>query len=67
MVDKREHGSKAVKDVEVISEKEAEIKKDVATEQEVVVKDELDKEENLVEKYKDYKILDVNAFKKFLL
>ncbi len=77
MVKKNKEETKIIQqeDIEVISDdntakKQSKAKDDVAfkdgeEKKTISVKDEF--EENLVEKYKDYKILDIKSFKKFLM
>ena len=77
MVKKNKEETKIIQqeDIEVISDdntakKQSKTKNDAAFKdgeenKTISVKDEF--EENLVEKYKDYKILDIKSFKKFLL
>ena len=66
MVNKKVKKSEDIKDVKIISEKKAKQNKVETSQQELVQKNDLNQEENLVEKYKDYKILDVKSFKTFL-
>lgn len=68
MVNKQKHLlKKSVKDFKVISEKKSEMQNNIANEQGLLIQDNLDKKYSLADKYKDYKILDLNAFKTFLV